>query len=76
MKVGMMMKNCKGCKEFDHTINQCGTIPDVLMDECPCQECIVKMVCEFPCKKYDVFMKIEVDKYWIINAQKESKSGK
>lgn len=64
------MDKCLGCKEFDCDKDLCLTIPDVLMDECPCQECIVKSMCEHPCKEYDKFMKTKVDEHWVYQQAK------
>lgn len=40
---------CNGCKDF----GSCALIVNgsVAINNCPCRECILKMMCQEPCKK-------------------------
>jgi len=43
------MMDCKGCAdEVQCTLSQWGS---VAMDECPCKDCIVKIICNVACYK-------------------------
>ena len=46
---------CYGCKEM-----QLGcylqTLGSVAMSDCPCKECIGKMMCENPCEDFNKFV--------------------
>lgn len=67
-------EGCVGCLELE-TDGLCSTIPDVLMEECPCHKCLVKSMCEMPCIEYDHFLKTEVDKYYACKHTKELKNA-
>ena len=38
---------CQGCKDQGCIFQLTGTIA---IDECPCQECLIKMICETTCE--------------------------
>ena len=67
-------EECIGCKELQ-TDGLCSTIPDVLIEECPCCKCLVKSMCEIPCKEYNHFLNTEVDKYYGCKRIKEQKDA-
>jgi len=52
MKGGIKM-SCKGCYTFimnNHAV--CSTILVSKPDKCPCRICLIKGVCNKPCKEY------------------------
>jgi len=46
-------KGCKGCMEFmDHTLCVGSKIVDGITVTCPCQTCLIKMVCKKGCEEF------------------------
>lgn len=53
----MTVKYCEGCKTYRHITSfkySCARFN--LDDECPCSECIIKMICQDSCSKYYIWM--------------------
>jgi len=46
---------CKGCKEM---VMGCylQTMGLVAISDCPCKDCLVKMICEIPCEEFNKFV--------------------
>lgn len=51
------MKKCRGCliKCADFFEYIAGRITRTIIDECPCNICLVKMVCIRGCEEYQIF---------------------
>ena len=50
-------EDCKGCSMFIPGINKCKAIcnPEYKDKNCPCQTCIIKMVCNSACCSYNIY---------------------
>ncbi len=48
-----MSERCKGCRIIDDEQGVCEFVRH--SDECPCIECLVKVICETACKEYNAF---------------------
>ena len=47
-----MNKLCEGCLTYDkETPEDCPIVSENREDECPCPMCLIKMMCESPCKE-------------------------
>lgn len=44
---------CKGCYFTLNDIDYCVNV-DLLYDECPCQKCLIKTVCDRECEPYEI----------------------
>ena len=51
------MKECKGCLNLN-SIGRCGSRLDRIPEsnQCPCLNCVVKMVCRKECKEFRDFL--------------------
>jgi len=43
--------NCPSCRMYDN--GECTIIQERVSSICPCKECIIKIMCEDPCKEFD-----------------------
>ena len=46
---------CEGCIEGKEVQCQFQMYGSVAMAECPCGNCIIKMICEYPCEEYTTY---------------------
>ena len=53
----MTEPNCDGCWDCDERIHfkKCALIDDNFDGSCPCTLCIIKMMCDIPCDKFDLW---------------------
>jgi len=52
--------NCPSCRMYDN--GECIVIQEGVSSICPCKECIIKIMCEEPCKEFDNMAQIIYDK--------------
>ena len=50
-----MSDHCKGCKTYNEHTNKCVAFFPNLKGECPCSNCLVKMICNYGCNNYNEY---------------------
>ena len=58
----MNSEKCKGCKVYDQDcylsqLNDPMSQNPIKVEECPCIDCIVKVMCEDPCSKFSIHLR-------------------
>jgi len=51
-KVQRFLNSCRGCYMYEHAI-ECKYVDKFLAELCPCQQCLVKIMCEASCKHFN-----------------------
>jgi hypothetical protein len=51
-KVQKFLDSCRGCYMYEHSV-ECKYIDKFLGELCPCQRCLVKIMCEVSCKDFN-----------------------
>jgi len=48
------MSDCEGCIEYNKEIKSCYMLIKKLEPECPCRNCIIKVMCHKECHEFQV----------------------
>ncbi len=51
-RINVKSDSCKGCYIYENNIHGCSTSYSSNVTNCPCQNCIVKMICKMGCQDY------------------------
>ena len=67
-----MTDECVGCIEYDEETKLCAHVPEMIRDECPCRNCLIKMMCENLCSPFRIFLDTEADKEFEFEKQRKA----